>query len=285
MVAVGTFHGRAIKFPFDGDLGAVEGWLEGVNGVVETIGIGLIEDTDIHFSGAVGGDDIAAHTTIDHTDIDGNTVIGLIKGEQFLGDVTHFEDGADPFVGVEAGVGGLAVGFDNEVTDPFAGGFEVAEGAEGGFGDEGAVHVGGEAHDMGTGFGTANFFVAVDEEARGDGQVDIEGVERFEGVNNLNEAGFHVVDTRTAHDIVFSGEGHGGEGADGPDGVGVAEEHLFGLVAGGKAWFGEEMATCFLAGNEPRAVAELVEGVAQELLGAGLGAGVGGGGFGGDEPT
>ena len=116
-----------------------------------------------------------------------------------------------------------------ELADTLAGGL-VGE-ALGRFEDEDGFRLQGEALGDGTGDGAADLFVAIEQE--GGWTADAELREGFEGGEGHEDAGLHVEDTWSVEASVTLVKGHGGERAEGPDGVEMAEEEdgLAGIVS------------------------------------------------------
>ncbi len=221
--AGGAFHGWTVEAAGDFDAAALVDGPKGAEFSVERGGVSGAGDADIDFGLSEGGDDVGARAAGDDTGVDREAALQV--GEALdAGDLAgEFEDRARAGFKVDTGVGGAAVDGDGVVADALAGGFEAPVEAGAGLEDEDGEALFRGFLSEGARCLAAYLFVGIEleDDSPGDGNVEID--EGLHGEEEKGDAGFHVEDARSPETSFGVPEGHGGEGAERPDGVGVAE--------------------------------------------------------------
>ena len=239
--AAGALHGRAVDGAGDGERAAVVLGFKRGELLLDAGAVGFAGDADIDFGPGFGGDDVGFAAAAGEADTDGEAALEVGPIAHSFDHTGKFADGAGAFGEVDAGVGGDSFDVNAPIAGAFAGGF-VGE-FLGWFEDVDGRALRGEALGDGARDGTADFFIGV--EKQNELAVEQGGFgEELDGGEGHGDAGLHVERTGAPKAAVGDAEGHGFEGAEGPDRIQMTEEEDWlggvGLGAGAEPGFEDD---------------------------------------------
>jgi len=138
--------------------------------------------------------------------------------------VSQFDDGAVAFAGIEAGVGGNTFHFQRIFPYALALGFESATESGCRFEHEDGRGLSGQAFGDGARGAAADFFVRHEKNSNRAWKVSMPSFQGGDGLHHEDDTGLHVERAGTVETIAGNAAQHGGEGAEGIDGVEMPQQ-------------------------------------------------------------
>ncbi len=226
-----ALHGRTVDAAGDGELAS---FVRSGEAAEHAIHAGRVCDpgyADVDVGRAFGSNDVGTGATGDDAGVDGDAAGEVGEAGDALDEAGHLEDGGVAVLEVDAGVCGYSLNVEVEVADAFAGGFvgQALSGLE----DEDGGGLLGKPFGGGAGDDAADLLVRVEEEGYGEGYTEL--LEGRYGFECHDDPRLHVEDAGAIELTLSFAPGHFGEGADGPDGVQVAEKKDGVVAAAGGA--------------------------------------------------
>ncbi len=242
-------------------------------------------DANIGHRPALRRHHVGAQTAVDGAHIHRHATLGIVEREQTLDHMGQLEDGAGAALGVEPGMGRLALDGDGETGDPLARGLEPAGRTQRGFQYEDANDPSRQPLDRAPAVTTADLFIRIDEQQRRDRRFRLETRKRLQRQDRLDDTAFHVIDAGTADPLALDLERHGLKRAERPHGVVVAQHQLRRGSATTCLWRHKQHAAAALPTQTTAAHAQTLKLGADQFPYLDLRAGLGGRRFALDHPA